>query len=314
MMAKSKKSSTKAKNSKVKSKQVKKSLWQRIRPRKRSYDEVLTSWQATKETLKFIKKSWKKLFWISIVYMVLYFVFVKGTEKANLDDINQYIDEILGEDSNGVIRSITLAGVVLGGSQSQASETNSLYGMLITLIFIMAVIWGVRRLNNNEPFKIRDAFYFGSQSMVTFILVSGIIAIQLVPFALGSFLYETAKQQSIIAYFWEEAIFIGVWALGSLLSAYWLAVSLNALFVVTLPNMYPLQALREAKGLVQYRRWVVFRRMIAFPIAMIIIGLILLILVAYLMPSLTVFVFEILKAFGVVFLIVYLYKIYRSMI
>lgn len=312
-MVKAKKKPEKSKSKTKSNKKTQKNLWQRIRPQKREYDKVLTFWLATKETLKFIKTSWKKLGGIALIYLILYLLFVKGSEKFNLDEINQSLDEVLGANGNKIIRSATLVGVTLG-SQSQNSESSSVYGMFLSVIFILALIWGVRRLNNKDKFKIRDAFYFGVQPIIPFILVTTVIAAQLIPFALGSFLYETVKQNAIVAYFWEESIFLGIWLIGALLSAYWLAVSVNALFVVSLPNMYPLQALKEAKQLVRYRRWIVFRRMIAFPIAVAIVGLIILIITAYLAPSLTVWIFEILKAFGIVAIIVYLYKIYRSMV
>jgi len=105
------------------------------------------------------------------------------------------------------------------------------------------------------------------------------------------------------------------------LSLYWLAGTLVALVVVTLPQMYPWRAIRIAGELAIWRR----TRLLGHTLAL--AGLLLLMWVIILLPVLLLdtvlkwewlplvpFAVQALSAFSVVFGATYVYKLYRSML
>ena len=65
-----------------------------------------------------------------------------------------------------------------------------------------------------------------------------------------------------------------------------LCSSLFALYIVTLPDMTPLKALRSARQLVRYRRPLVFRKLLYLPVALLVIASVIMIpVIALIAPA-----------------------------
>ena len=63
----------------------------------------------------------------------------------------------------------------------------------------------------------------------------------------------------------------------ALLSLYMICSSLFALYIVTLPNVTPMKALRSARQLVLHRRFLVLRKILFMPLALLVLGAIIMI-------------------------------------
>jgi hypothetical protein len=138
--------------------------------------------------------------------------------------------------------------------------------------------------------------------------------IQLIPFALGGGLYSVVKAQGVTVNGFEDLIFVGIWVLLSTLSAFWLTNTIMALYAVTIPGVYPLQALRATKKLVAHRRWFVFRKILFLPVVLtIVFGALFLFLIE--VARGTVFWYLDVAYIAILPLVhVYLYQLYRSLL
>lgn len=189
-------------------------------------------------------------------------------------------------------------------SSNPNSENGQLFATLTMIIFSLAYIYAARHASDGEIPTVRDSIYRGSQQFVPFLLTLGILTIQLIPLSFGLWLYYTVVHGGIASGATEELIFLSVMGLLSALSLYWLVTTLNALFVVALPEMTPLDSFKHAKRIVAGRRIRLFGRyilililagFIVYPILLLLPGALLLeynvvqIAVAFVLP-LVVFV------------------------
>jgi hypothetical protein len=93
-----------------------------------------------------------------------------------------------------------------------------------------------------------------------------------------------------------------------------LCASIIALYIVTLPDMTPLKALKSARELVKFRRWVVLRKLL-FLIAVVgIADTLILIPVAVFVTPIAMLLFLLLTALTVGVVHSYIYGLYREML
>src|SRR5690606_28518012 len=117
--------------------------------------------------------------------------------------------------------------------------------MLLLLIASLAIIWALRKTHGDVKVRARDAFYQGMYPLIPFILVLLVIGLQLLPLLLGSSLYSLVTTNGIAVHAIEQTAWLLLFGGLSLLSLYMLSSSLFALYIVTLPNMTPMKALRS---------------------------------------------------------------------
>jgi hypothetical protein len=137
----------------------------------------------------------------------------------------------------------------------------------------LTFIWVLRSSQAENPQKIRlkDGFYKGMYALVPFLLVIMVIALQLIPLLVGASLYSIVVSNGLAVsgleqFVWGAGFFIlAVWSL------YMIAPSVLALFIVTLPDMTPIKALKASRKLVQYRRWTVLRKELFLPVIIIVL-------------------------------------------
>jgi hypothetical protein len=93
----------------------------------------------------------------------------------------------------------------------------------------------------------------GSPILATF-LVGLLFLVQLIPLALAVIGYSTAVSVGLLTGGIEAMLFWAVALLLGGLSLYWMTSTFIAMIVVTLPGMYPMDAIRTAGDLVVGRR------------------------------------------------------------
>lgn len=288
-------------------------LQKRIKPQDDN-PKLPSSFRLFGEALLVLKHNLKLFAGMAAVYALLYFVLVQGlTALHGLDDNKEVLNQTMTGSFAGVLSGAALFTQLLGTSATLSSTANT-YQFIVTIIASLALIWALRQVYGNQLPRIRDGFYRGMYPLVPFLLVLLVIALELLPLALGAGLLTTVIANGIAA----TGVEIALWSTGFLvvavLSLYLITSSVFALYIVCLPDMEPLQALRSSRELVRSRRWQVMRKLLFMPFALLVIAAVIFI------PAI-MFVTPIIGWMYFLFLMValavahsYLYRLYRSLI
>lgn len=283
-------------------------LQKRIKPEPRY---VPPAAQLLRQTFKlYIKNFWVFLI-IMFVHACLYYLFVRGSSSFDLQGTRESIKAIFGEDS-GSSGTFALLGSVLGSNQQR--EGSSMINVAILLLISLADIWVIRRIYANTRFKVRDAFYQGPGAFVPFVLILLVMMLQALPFTFTSYMYIIGRSGGLFISGVEDLLFFLLAVFCGLLSLYWMVTSIIALYAVTLPNMYPVSALRLTRNIVKFRRFLVFRRIVIFPVLIGIISLGILLLIVRFAPQSAPLLVE---AFIILLLPIlhgYYFNLYRSLL
>jgi hypothetical protein len=251
------------------------------------------------------------------IYTLTYLVLVKGLTGFSLDMVELKTE--LQEAFTGNIGSITtftlLYASLLSSLSGSSSDITNYFMISVTVLFSLAFIWLVRKLHLRNPTAtVKDAFYQGMAPLIPFMVVMGMMLLQLIPVAIGGLVYLSI-QSTVLAVSDLEVIGITVLAiLGFVLTAYLLAGSVFAIYIVTLPNTSPMVALRSSMRLLRIHRWVVLRRMILFFVGLIVLGFALVFPFIMWFPALAEYAFFIMSCASFAVMHTFMYKLYRSML
>lgn len=297
----------------------------RLTPRvkhKYSLQDVKEAWLLIIETLNFIRNNARVMLGLAALYGVLTFLMVGGVSQIDYAALRQSSEEFLAGGLDRVTTALSYFGAALTGGLNEApNELQQLTAAVLTLLFWLILIWAVRMLSAGKAIKIRDALYNGPTPFLSTLVLLTIIALQLVPAALGLFTFTIALTDQWISNGIEGAAFGAAAALLCLLSLYWLTGSVIALNIVALPGMYPFQAFATARTLVIGKRWSVVLRVVSLLIIQIIMAAVVLVPIFMLdawlklnwLPLVPVFI-QIVSSFALTFSSVYIYKLYRSLL
>lgn len=262
------------------------------------------------QAFKLFKQHWKILGGIMLVYMALNIIFASGLSNV-ISNFNNVKDN-LGPGHN-FSDSISGFGSLLGGGTSAGSDSASVLQSLLIVLESLVIIWALRNLMAKNKFSVKDAYYKSMSPLIPFLLVILVIIIQLLPVTLGAGLISLVS--SAFANSGGITIILSIILLPLLgWSVYLLSGSIFALYIVTLPDMQPRQALRSAKKLVKFRRLKIIRRLLFLPI------FILLAMAAVMLPLilfvhfLVVPIFYVLSTLVLLFVHTYFYSLYRGLL
>ena len=274
-------------------------------------------WRLLGKALGTLKKHWKIFLFISLLYGLLNLTLVHGfSPLADIDSFKNSLESLFEGDNNsgGFSDNVSLLAHTVNAGSSPSGEAGGVYQVLLLVIFSLASIWALRQALANAKFKILDSLYKSSYPLIPFILILFVISLQLLPLLLGSWLYSTLTVNGIAVTVLEKV----VWGLLCLslvmLSLYMICSSLFALYIVTLPSMTPMKALRSARQLVRHRRWEVLRKIMFLPLALIIIGAIIFLPLVSIAPTAVEWVFLALSMFILVIVHGYMYTLYRELL
>jgi hypothetical protein len=90
--------------------------------------------------------------------------------------------------------------------------------------------------------------------------------------------------------------------------------SLFALYIVTLPDMTPMKALRSARELVRHRRWTVLRKILCLPLILLVAGAVIMLPIIIVLTPLAQWVFFLLTMLALVAAHAYMYTLYRELL
>lgn len=259
----------------------------------------------------------KRLFGgILIVYGVLTMFFIwAGGNLLDVGELKNSINDALGT-GNTVLANLTLFSVLLGNTANSTGDLSNTYQSLIFVITGLALVWAFRQTSDpaKKRLTIREAFYRGSAPLVPFFLVTLVVALQTLPMLVASFLYTTVKTNGLAATPIEQALWLLLFLVSALLTLYMLSSSLFALYIVTLPNMTPLKALRSARNVVAHRRLLVMRKIFVGLVMIFVVFAAVVLLAIFTITRFAELVFFVGTLISIPFGIGFIYKLYRSLL
>lgn len=265
-----------------------------------------------KLSLKPLKMNKKLFFGFILLQFILSIVFVIGVDSVyNFLSVKENAQNTFAEADGKYAQSFALLGYVIGLS---TKGTASNLQFFLTLIFSLAIIWSIRQVLAGEHIVLKQAFYQGMYPIIPFLLVLLVIGLQLVPFSIGNFLITAVISGGLAASLAEQFIWWLVFGLLALLSLYMLMSSIFALYMVTLPDMTPLKALRSARRLVMHRRIGIGLRLLGLPFLAVLAYMLVMLPLILILPVLVVPIFAFLNSFGLFFVHSYIYNLYRELL
>ncbi len=271
-------------------------------------------WTLFKKALLLMKENKKPIFYFFVIYGILNIILIRGIAPLiDVEGIRESYDEI-GLGSDGLSIGFTAFGTLLQAGTQAVDATAQIYQMLLIVIASLALIWLYRQQQAGNKVTIKMAFYRGMYPIIPYILIILIIGLQLLPASIGNFLFSTVTSNGLVVGFLEQLAWVFFFIGTIILSFYWLCSSLMALFVVTLPEMTPMIALREAKELVRYRRFSVLIKIITLLFILLAIVIITVLPLIYFSPLAAEWVFFTLTVLAVPFVVAYLFCLYRELL
>ena len=202
------------------------------------------------------------------LYMILS-VLIIGVSQSSFDSIRESLEKA---DFNEWTKWPTLLAHAMFSSTTLTTEQTVMAALLL-IYGALALIWLMRELlNGNSKLNLRDGLYNGGAPVLSIMALLLLLAIQMIPFGLGLFVYQAMASVGVI----DSGINIGnmaAWcalAIVAVMSLYWIMATIMAIPIATLPGMYPMRAYSRAGDLVIGRRMQILWRVLIMliPIAL----------------------------------------------
>ncbi len=252
---------------------------------------------------------------IALVYAVLTVIFVQGLSSGiNTSSLKSGLEHLAHGDFQVLLSNLGVFAILVSSAASTTSPVSGAYQFLLALITTLAVIWAIRQRLSGSHIRLRDVYYKGMYPLIPFILVLFVICVQLLPLVIGAKLYDIVITNGIAVHLIEKLFWLALFIILAFWSLFMVSSSIFGLYIVTLPDMTPLAALRSAKGVVRYRRWTILRKILWLPMVLLIITAIIMLPVIAFVASLAQWVLFFLSMTGLVVVNVYMYILYRELL
>ncbi len=222
----------------------------------------------TIEVTKLVWKNKVTFLLMGIAYMLLIALFGAMGSQEVFGQLRNLMENSAPESLlSGFSGEVGKAGLLLFTSLTTGLTGNLEPLQIVIVSFLslymwLTIVWLLRRMVANKKVKLRDGLYnAGSPILPTFLIVV-VFLVQLVPAAIAIIVAGAAWQSGIVSGGAESmAVAIGL-LLVVVASLYWVTSTFIALIVITLPGVYPMQALAISGDLVVGRRLRVLYRLI----------------------------------------------------
>lgn len=229
--------------------------------------------------LKRQKKTYTLLVFVLAVMSGLLVGIASQDTYSQLSNLLNQAGKSLFTDGWGEIgKALLLLGTGVQGSLSpQLSEAQQVYAFLLFLVTWLTTVWLLRaQLAGKKP-RVRDGLYNAGAPILATAFIALLFILQLVPMALAIVLYIAALNSGLMSLPLLSLLITIGGLLLIILSLYLIVSSFFALIIVTLPGMYPWQALRTASDLVTGRRLRILYRLIWLVLVVIVIWMLVMI-------------------------------------
>lgn len=288
-----------------------------FQPKKRSKHPVKlpAAWTIFKQACNLLL-SHRRLFGIiTLIYAILNVLLVHGLGgSTSVASLKGLLGHAFTGDFSQLSAGLTVFAFLLTSAGSNVSGSAKVYQTLLIIIVSLALVWSLRQVMAGATVRVRDAFYKGMYPLIPLVLVLLVIGLQLIPMLIGASLYSLVVTNGIAAHIIEKIAWAGLFLLLSLLSLYMITSSLFALYVVALPDMTPLKALRSAGELVHGRRWTVLRKVLFLPLILLILTAVIMLPVIWWLTPAAPWVFSLLTIVSLTVVHTYMYSLYRELL
>lgn len=279
-------------------------------------ERLPSAWRLTLRTLSLLYYRRWLFLGIGVVYGLLVLLIAQGLSGGvDVVSLKDQVTTILGGNTEPLLTSVSvLASLLAGGGSASANPSADAYRLILGIIVSLAAIWAIRQTTAGSRVSIRDAFYKGVYPLVPFSLVLLVVSLEMIPFLVGAWIFMTVVATGIAADGTQEVLWgIGFVAL-AFISVYMLCSSLFALYIVTLPDMTPLKALKSARQLVRYRRGQVLRKLAFLAFLLLVAMLAIMLPLIVFAPILAQWVFFALSILGLIIIHAYMYTLYKALL
>jgi hypothetical protein len=265
------------------------------------------------DALKILRDHWKLFLGIIIIYGLVSLLLGQSLSSNTISQAKAN----LGGGTKGMFGGLWASTIVFASiSNALDSSSNGVpgaYQVVITISATLAIIWALRNAYAKNKVRIRDAYYKGMYPLVPFILLLLLVLVQVVPVIVGLALYGIVKNgvatPGLEITLWVILLFaLLIW------SIYMLTVSLISLYIVCLPDMAPIAAIKSAKELVKGQRWSIMRKIIFLPVFIFIMeGIIIIPIILIATPMAQLALFFVSMA-DLLVINSYMYRLYRALL
>ncbi len=265
----------------------------------------------TSQVFSTLRKYWKPLGSIMLVYLILNIIFASG-----ISNLSSSVSDIRSNLENGhrFWNALGGFGALVSSAGANSSQTGSILQTVLIVLVSLVVIWSLRQLLAGNSIGVKEAYYHAMMPLVPFLLVLAVIFIQLLPVTLGMAIIAAILTTIFLPSGFLTVVLVVIFAALAAWSFYMISSSIFALYVVTLPDMQPRQALRSAKNLVGFRRWPLMRKVFFLPIFILIVMAAIIVPLILYASFLVAPVFYILSAVTILFVHTYFYTLYRNLL
>lgn len=285
----------------------------KARQQARQRQPVVGSFRLTWQTLKTIASHWKVLGGIVLVYLILNIVFSSGISDINTSFSN-IKDNLQTSGGHGLWRAAGGFATLVGTSGASGSTTGSALQGVLFIIASLTIIWALRHLLSGQRIFVKQAYYSGMTPLIPFLLVIVVMIIQLLPVTVGGTVLAAVSSSVFSDSGVATAVTAIFFALLAAWSIYMVSATVFAVYIVTLPDMQPRQALRSARDLVRFRRLSVICRVLFMPIFVFIVMAVIIVPLILYASAAVPWVFYILSMMAILFAHTYLYSLYRGLL
>jgi hypothetical protein len=280
-----------------------------------STHHVPNVWQLSKQTGRALWRHRLLFGSLTLVYGLLTVVLVQGIAGGtDVSALKNNLKDAFSGQFGSLTSSLSIFVVLVSSAGNNSSQTAGAYQLFLALITSLAVIWALRQVSAGRHMRLRDAYYQGMYPLIPFVIVLLIICLQLLPLVIGSTLYSIVVTNGIAVHLIEKLFWLTLFIGLAIWSLYMVSSSVFALYIVTLPDMTPLKALRSARELIRRRRWIVLRKVLFLPILLLIGAAVIMLPIILWLTPLAQWVFFVLTMLALVVIHAYLYTLYRELI
>ncbi|HUC95350.1 MAG TPA: hypothetical protein VMR76_00130 [Candidatus Saccharimonadia bacterium] len=220
----------------------------------------------------------------------------------------------LGGFGTNLSSSFSTLGSISTSSNNSGSSLGSLFQILFLITFSLIFIRAIRKAYAQKTINFLDGIYSATANLIQMILVVLLLLLELLPIVFSIAIYAVILNNGIASNDFERVIW-AILCLGiALLGVYLLISTIFALYIVTLPDMRPIKAIKSSWEVVRKRRILIFLKILGLVLSLVIaIGLITFLLVL-IIPITASWVLFILGLFAVIIFHSYMYSLYRELI
>jgi hypothetical protein len=255
---------------------------------------------------------------LAAMYLLLDLLLVRSVAAFDVATLKDSLSSSFKHGAGLAVGGLSVFSSLFSAAASGASaDATGAYHFFLVILMSLVVIWSLRQVFSSNEFlqlRIKAAFYQSTTPFVPFLLIILLIALQFIPLLIALQVYSFVVGGGVATTTGEQLIFLTVVLAAVALTLFWLARSIIALYIVTLPGIQPMQALKSAKELVHGRRLSIIRKLVFLPFALFVLAALVMVPCILIWAPLAQWLFFALTGIGFILIHTYMYTLYRELL